>query len=184
MDSKTRATIPLNSSVAFPAMTDRDFRHSPDAKMHIPLNRSLGFLVNGLARLMRTELENRLRPHGLTPTMWSVLVALHEVESPSQTDLARATFLDGATVTRTLDILEAKEYLERHRGDNDRRVQNVALTDKGREMTGIINQFGNIVNNDATCMLTTDDRVQFEETIRRLIGHLLNFQNNVRNNEK
>jgi len=152
--------------------------------MLMPLNRCLGFLVNGLARLMRTELENRLRPYGLTPTMWSVLMALYELDSPSQTDLARATFLDGATVTRTLDILEAKGYLERHRGNNDRRVQNVALTDKGREMTCIINQFGNIVNNDATRMLTTDERIRFEDTISRLIGHLQDLQNNGRNNEK
>ncbi len=69
------------------------------------LQDSLGFLINGLARLMRTALEVRLHDTGLSPTTWTVIMALGEEDGLSQTDLSRRTFLDGATITRALDQL-------------------------------------------------------------------------------
>jgi len=118
-----------------------------------PLGSSLGFVVNGLARLMRSALEARLKDFSLTPTSWTVLMALAEAandescgDALSQTDLARRTFLDGATITRTLDLLETKQYIVRNRDDDDRRIQMVALTDDGREMTEKTAGLGEDVN--------------------------------------
>jgi MarR family transcriptional regulator for hemolysin len=134
------------------------------------LQDSLGFLVNSLARLMRNALELRLQSSGLTPTTWTILMALGEEDGLSQTDLSRRTFLDGATITRTLDQLEQLNYLERRRDETDRRVQNVVLTDAGRRAYLNAARFGNEINYEATKDLTPAARIKLEENIRQIIA--------------
>ena len=149
-----------------------------------PLNRSLGWLVNGLARMMRTALETSLKPVGLTPATWTVLMALAEIESPSQTDLGRHTFLDAATVTRALDMLEAKGCIERHRGDNDRRVQFVMLTEVGRKLAVETAGLAVTVNDTSTETLTGEERRRCERTILKIINHLIEQNISGSNNGK
>jgi MarR family transcriptional regulator, transcriptional regulator for hemolysin len=136
------------------------------------LNQSLGFLVNGLARLMRNELENRLKEAGLTPTTWTVLMALLEEDRLSQTDLAKKTFLDGATMTRALDLLEAKGYIARVRDEGDRRVQIVVLTDSGHSAANAQACSGINVNAEATSDLTPAERHSLHDFLTRSIRRM------------
>ncbi len=133
------------------------------------LQNNLGFLLNGLARLMRNELENRLREVSISPTAWSVLLTLDESEGRSQSDLARSTFLDGATVTRVLDRLEDKGFIERKRGD-DRRVHFVTLTNDGKAMTQKVIAYGEEVNKAAARLLSVGERDQFTKTVKTMIN--------------
>ena len=142
------------------------------------LDRSLGFMVNGLARLMRMALENRLRSAGLTPTIWTVLMALGEEDNFSQTDLARRTLLDGATITRALDALESKGYIERHRDDDDRRVQIVALTDTGRTAYYDMARCGEQVNNEAVAELSNDEQRQLFGMFQMVLKRMNNLHSN------
>jgi len=146
------------------------------------LNDSLGFLVNGLARLMRTTLENRLKPTGLTPTTWTILMALGEEDPLNQTDLARRTFLDGATITRATDLLEAKGLLERNRDDNDRRVQIVGLTDAGRATCRQTARFGQEINADAVAELKPAERRHLIEYLDRSIQRMMTYAEREANN--
>ncbi len=138
---------------------------------------SLGFLVNGLARLMKISLENRLRPIGLTPNTWSVLMALGEEDHLNQTDISHRTFLDGATTTRALDLLEARGFIERNRDDSDRRVQIVALTEAGQEVYHDTAVFGTSVNEEATSELSAGEREQLEALVARVVFWMQNQQN-------
>ena len=133
------------------------------------LQHSLGFLVNSLARLIRTALEVRLQDTGLSPTTWTVLMALGECDALSQTDLSRRTYHDGATITRALDQLEELNLIERHRDGNDRRVQIVVLTKLGREAYLKAIQYGKEINDRATVDLPAPVRSRFEENIRQVI---------------
>lgn len=141
------------------------------------LQDSLGFLINGLARLMRSALETRLQDTSLSPTTWTVLVALGEEDGLSQTDLSRRTFLDGATITRTLDQLAELSYIERHRDNIDRRVQKVVLTEKGRKAYQRAVRYGKEVNLEAINDLSAKESREFEENIRRVISRMQNYLN-------
>jgi len=150
----------------------------PPAETGQHLQDSLGFLINGLARLMRSALEARLHDTSLSPTTWTVLVALGEEDGLSQTDLSRRTFLDGATITRTLDQLAELSYIERHRDSIDRRVQKVVLTEKGRKAYQRAVRYGKEVNMEAINDLSVKERKEFEENIRRVIRRMQNYLNN------
>jgi DNA-binding MarR family transcriptional regulator len=133
-----------------------------------PLHESLGFLLNHIARLMRSELEYRLQAFNLTPTTWTVMVVLLEQDRQSQRDIAEHTALDNATITRALDLLEAREYISRNRPEEDRRVQIIALTPEGRKAGLSAVRCGQEINKAAIEFLMPEER----EVLPGIIGRL------------
>ncbi len=133
-----------------------------------PLKDSLGFRVNYLAKLMRSELEFRLQSFGLSSTQWAVLVALLQEDMISQRDVAERVSLDNATTTRVLDVLEAKDFISRNRIDDDRRVQIIALSPEGRKFALEAAKCGEIINLAALEALTPEERISLSRIIDRL----------------
>jgi len=132
------------------------------------LKDSLGFRVNYLAKLMRSELEFRLQSFGISSTQWTVLVALLQEDMISQRDVAERVTLDNATTTRVLDVLEARGFISRNRTDDDRRVQIIALSDVGREFALEAAKCGEEINLAALESLTPEQKTSLIEIIEKL----------------
>jgi MarR family transcriptional regulator for hemolysin len=96
--------------------------------------RSLGFLLHDVSRLLRTEYNRRVRDLGLTRSQWRVLAHLHRSEGVTQTELADILEIEQATLARHLDRLEESGWLERRTCDKDRRANRLFLTDKPRSI--------------------------------------------------
>ena len=68
---------------------------------------NVGRQVGLLARLWRTELDNRLRPHGLSQARWLLLLHLADDDTGlAQLDLAVLAGVTGPTLVRQIDQLE------------------------------------------------------------------------------
>lgn len=96
---------------------------------------NVGRQVGLLARLWRTEMDNRLRPLGLSQARWVLLVHLSEVqelEGLAQLDLADRAGVTGPTLVRQLDLLEAAKFVVRREDASDRRIKRVTITKDGR----------------------------------------------------
>lgn len=79
--------------------------------------------------LMRSTIDARLEPMGLSHALWRPLLALHGTDGPmTQTELARALGLESPTLVRLLDRLTEKGWIERRSCPGDRRAYHVALT--------------------------------------------------------
>ena len=86
------------------------------------------------ARLWRRTLDQRLAAAGITDASWSPLIRLDEAgDGLSQKELAALVGLDGSTLVRLLDRLEAKGQVERRADAADRRTKRLYLTVSGRE---------------------------------------------------
>jgi len=92
-------------------------------------------------RLAFSELlgaERRLRSRertgswDLTQSQLRALSALSKVDEVPAGDLAKSADLNPASVTAMLDQLEANDIVRRRRGEQDRRVCMVSLTEKGQ----------------------------------------------------
>ena len=94
------------------------------------LSRNFGFLLNDVARLMRTAYDRRIRKLGLTRAQWWVLTHLYRSNGVSQTELAETLEIEKPTLGRLLDRLEAKGWVRREHDASDRRVWRVHLTDE------------------------------------------------------
>jgi MarR family transcriptional regulator for hemolysin len=92
-------------------------------------------LIARVARQWRREVDRRLQPFGLTEATWLPLVHLARTPAPMrQKDLAASLVLDGSTVVRLLDALEASGLIERREETTDRRAKVITITSGGRSI--------------------------------------------------
>ncbi len=63
-----------------------------------------------------------------------ILREIVRLGSPSMKDLVNSLDISSAMMTHFTDQLESKEFVERKRSDNDRRVVNIFLTQKGKDI--------------------------------------------------
>lgn len=94
--------------------------------------KSLGWLIAVLSEQMKTELDNRLKQHGLNIGLWPTLFALWQEEGLTQTELSKRCMTAHYTTTRTLDRMESMGLLERRADPDSRRSFRIYLTEKGK----------------------------------------------------
>lgn len=94
-------------------------------------NRTLGFVINDVARLMRKRFEQRARAAalGLTRAQAAVLAHLARQEGINQVSLAQILELEPITLARLLDRLQAARLVERRPDPKDRRAHLLYLTE-------------------------------------------------------
>ena len=109
--------------------------YSSDAFRH---EDSVGFLMRQIMSSILTLADRRLAEHDLTHAQWVPLWKLAGGECATMAELARTLQQDPAAMTRALDRLEAKGLVQRVRSSSDRRVQNLELTDAGRQVAALV----------------------------------------------
>lgn len=94
-------------------------------------SRTLGFVINDVARLMRKRFEQRARAAslGLTRAQAAVLANLARQEGINQVSLAQILELEPITLARLLDRLQAARLIERRPDPKDRRAHLLYLTE-------------------------------------------------------
>jgi MarR family transcriptional regulator for hemolysin len=94
-----------------------------------------GSLIARAGRQWRRAVDRRLQPFGLTEATWLPLIYLARAAEPMrQKDLAAALVLDGSSVVRLLDALEAAGLVERRPESTDRRAKIIAVTGRGLDI--------------------------------------------------
>jgi MarR family transcriptional regulator for hemolysin len=104
-----------------------------DASARFPAE-SLGFQVGLTAKAMRALLDARLAEQGVTFSTWVVLIVLATQGGQIQRHLADAVDVEGPTMVRRLDQLEAAGLVERSPVPEDRRATRITLTEHGRRL--------------------------------------------------
>ncbi|MES2820804.1 MAG: MarR family transcriptional regulator [Pseudomonadota bacterium] len=88
-----------------------------------------------MSRAWRAELDRRLVGIGLSQARWLVLLHLSRFdELPTQRELAQSVGVEGPTLARLLDSLEAQGLVTRQAVLEDRRAKKIALSDKARPL--------------------------------------------------
>lgn len=93
---------------------------------------SVGYLVRRLHQQSALALEPVFAREGVTMTQWSALVSIMLQRATTCIDLARDLAHDKGAMTRLLDQLEARGFVERERSGDDRRFVQIEITDEGR----------------------------------------------------
>jgi MarR family transcriptional regulator, transcriptional regulator for hemolysin len=95
-------------------------------------NREFGFILNDVARLLRTYADHKAAQFGMTRAQWAVLVRLDRFEGLNQSELAEMLDLQPITLTRLLDKLADSGLIERRPDPDDRRAKRLFLTPAAR----------------------------------------------------
>lgn len=115
-------------------------------------------LVARAARQWRRAVDRRLQPFGLTEATWLPLIYVARSRTPMrQKDLAAALTLDGSSVVRLLDALEASGHIERRGEGSDRRAKTIILTARAWSIIEQVETVSREVRNATMHGLTDDD---------------------------
>jgi DNA-binding MarR family transcriptional regulator len=98
-------------------------------------NQSVGSLFSRVRSTMANMINQRTTCElGITGTQGSILFMLWSGKCLLAAELAREFGIDASTVTRRIDVLEARGLLRRVRSVEDRRVVRLALAPEGEAM--------------------------------------------------
>jgi len=129
------------------------------------LSRNFGFLLNDVARLMRTAYDRRIRKLGLTRAQWWVLTHLYRSNGVTQTELAETLEIEKPTLGRLLDRLEAKGWVRREHDASDRRVWRVHLTEEVEPALRTMRKIAAELRRDALTGISAAERERFVDTL-------------------
>lgn len=135
-------------------------------------NRSVGFLVHEVARLMRTEFTLSVENLGLTQAQWQTLAHLSRNQGLKQAQLAEIMEIRAITLTRLIDHLQAAGLVERRQDPDDRRAQRLFLTEAAQPL--ITKMWGKaaLVREKAMAGLPPERREQLIETLKAMKANL------------
>ena len=128
--------------------------------------RTLTFLYRSRAKFM----GERLRDYGFSGAMYMILLHVDRHPGASQDSIANHMYLDKCNVARRTKKLEALGYLYRETNQNDRRQNNLYLTEKGRELVPIIRSYMGQWGRKITAGLTDEERATLIGLLTKMTG--------------
>ena len=167
---------PLARPPRFPCLAYRKLRNYYAGMLREDLSRNFGFLLNDVARLLRTVYDRRIRKLGLTRAQWWVLTHLFRGDGVSQTELAEILEIEKPTLGRLLDRLEAKRWIRREHDARDRRIWRVHLTEEVEPALRTMRAIAAELRRDALAGLSAAEREGFVDTLLTVKANLLRGQ--------
>jgi DNA-binding MarR family transcriptional regulator len=135
-------------------------------------DRTLGFLVSDIARLLRRGMDRRLQSLGLTQAQWRAIVHLSRNEGMTQAALAESLEIQPITLTRLIDRMESAGWVERRTHPLDRRAVQLYLTAQSQPILDEMHARAADTMNDAT-------RGVAPRAQRQLIATLVDIKQNL-----
>ncbi len=102
--------------------------------------KSIGFLIYEVSRLMRRDFDARVQSLGLTTIQWRAIVHIARQEGCNQATLADQLEVKPITLTRLVDRLVDSGWVERLPDPKDRRAVRLHLTERSRPLLEIMQE--------------------------------------------
>jgi MarR family transcriptional regulator for hemolysin len=136
---------------------------------HDQIQAELGLLVSRLARIWRRKADQALSAHGLSEAMATPLLILsRRGKCARQGVLASATGLEGPSLVRLIDLLEAEGLVERREDPTDRRAKMLHITVLGEAKVAEINRVLQRTRADLMKDIPSDDLATTFNVLRRI----------------
>lgn len=130
---------------------------------------SVGYLMKQVVELLSRALDQRMEEYSLTDAQWKPLLMLQRHTVETATGLARCVGCDAGAVTRMVDRLEDKGLVRRIRNPDDRRIQNIELTDDGKRTAAVVPYVIADVLNAHLADLTETEVDQLRGLLQRIL---------------
>jgi MarR family transcriptional regulator, transcriptional regulator for hemolysin len=137
------------------------------------LNREFAFILNDVARMLRTYADHKAAQFGITRAQWVVLVRLDRSEGLKQSELADVLDLQPISLTRLLDRLCECGLIERRPDPVDRRAKRLFLKPAARPL---LDKLGDLGEELMAAALNGVER----DSIERMVAQLGIVKENLR----
>lgn len=127
-----------------------------------------------LSRGWRAELDRRLADLGLSQARWLVLLHLARFEhEPTQRELAQSVAVEGPTLARLLDGLEAQGFVQRKAAPGDRRAKLITLQAAAQPMIEKIEAISTQVREELFNGIDEEDLRKCQQVHARILANLV-----------
>ncbi|MBN2760806.1 MAG: MarR family transcriptional regulator [Rhodobacteraceae bacterium] len=134
-----------------------------DAFMPYLLNQAAEHVSLGFAATYKAD-------YGLTRTQWRVMANLGRFGAMNAAEICRISHIEKTRVSRAVAQLEAEGYLTRARASDDRRREDLALTEAGRAVFVALGARGMAYQADMAARIGPERFAALEEGLRALIA--------------
>ncbi|PUE64847.1 MarR family winged helix-turn-helix transcriptional regulator [Arcobacter lacus] len=100
-------------------------------KENFNLQSSFGYHFSIIFINIKKSMELKLKPYNITHLQFSILINIYKNNVTTQKELLKYTYGDETSITRLIDRLEVKGYLQRIACENDKRKKELKLTQSG-----------------------------------------------------
>ncbi len=133
-----------------------------------PVLPPIGLRLARTARQATLAFERAMAEAGSSASTWQVLVLVRARRWGTQTEMAEAMGITGATLTHHLNALEAQGLVRRWRESGNRRAQNVELTEAGVELFDRLREAAERHDARLRAHLTDAETEQLADLLERL----------------
>lgn len=137
-----------------------------------PPKESVGHQVRWAHRALQRELEERLRPYGITAGMWHFLRALWEDDGLSQRELSDRVGTKEPTTVSALHAMEKRGLAVRVPNATDRRKSNIFLTRPAKDLHDLLLREARDVNRTATEGIDAAEIRSLKSTLEKIRKNL------------
>lgn len=132
---------------------------------------SIGYLLKRAGMQLAQTVDRDLAEFDMTHAQLQIVFKILHCHANTAADLARDLMCDTGAMTRMLDRLEEKGFINRTRSLEDRRVVQVALTEKGRQLADKMAQVAINALNHHLRDFSPQEISQFKGFLRRMINN-------------
>ncbi len=133
-----------------------------------PSRPPIGLALTRTSRAVSTAFERAMADAGGSASTWQVLLLVRSGQWDTQSEMAQALGITGATLTHHLNALEQKGLVRRWREPGNRRVQQVALTPEGEALFHRLREVAQRHDRRLRSHLTEQETVQLGELLEKL----------------
>ena len=137
--------------------------------MAYSLEQSIGFHLNRAANIIHIGFVKCLEPYDIAPEQYATLIIISEDGEITQSGIAEVLAKGKPTISRALDALEKKGFIQREAHDADRRIKPIRLTEKGRKVLDAVEPKAMHLNNAIRSRLSPGETELFFRVLETII---------------
>ena len=129
---------------------------------------NIGLLIHDVARLLRVLYDRQMASIGLTRSQWWLLTYLRFRDGINQSELAVLMDIEKAPLSRLLDRMELKGWVERRADSKDRRIKNIFLSDNVKPIIESMREKAAAYRQDSLSILDAEDLNKLTDLLQNL----------------
>lgn len=132
----------------------------------------LGYLIGDAGRIIRRELDERVRSLGVTGPQWLLLARLRRNPGIKQAALADLLEVEPISLSRMIDRLQEAGMVERRADPADRRAWCLFLTDKVKPMLEQIYAVAEDMHVELLAGISDEEQNLMRDILARIVGNI------------
>lgn len=132
----------------------------------------VGWLIARTRRGIKQEVWRRLRPYGITPPQFGVLLTIQHQSQISVCELAQQIGIDAPTACRIVRNLQDRALIQAKTDPEDRRRFRLQLTDAGAELASKLDDVAKSLNEAIERGLSASERTTLRSALAKIIANM------------